>query len=153
MFGEAAPSLIPQLARLLRTALETELAELGLTTQQGAVLMRVALGENTQIQLAQLVGTDTAGMSRLVDRLVAKGLVTREANPDDRRSSVVVPTEAGRALLPRVMPLYGKVGGQLLDGFTEEEKDRAADLLLRMRENLRALGPTKAERPPLAGSL
>ncbi|MFI6319690.1 MarR family winged helix-turn-helix transcriptional regulator [Nonomuraea sp. NPDC050556] len=140
MFGEAAPSLIPQLARLLRTALEAELDELGLTTQQGAVLMRVALGENTQIQLAQLVGTDTAGMSRLVDRLVAKGLVTREANPDDRRSSVVVPTEAGKALLPWVMPLYGKVGARLLDGFTEEEKDQATALLLRMRENLRAPG-------------
>lgn len=136
-FGEGVPSLIPQIARELRTALEAELAALGLTTQQGAVLMRVALGENIQNQLAQLVGTDTAGMSRLVDRLEAKGLVTRERHPDDRRSTVVAVTEAGRELLPQVMPTFGRVGTRLLDGFSEEEKAQATALLIRMRDNLR----------------
>lgn len=136
-FGEGVPSLIPQIARELRTALEAELAALGLTTQQGAVLMRVALGENIQNQLAQLVGTDTAGMSRLVDRLEAKGLVTRERHPDDRRSTVVAVTEAGKELLPQVMPTFGRVGTRLLDGFSEEEKAQATALLIRMRDNLR----------------
>ncbi len=130
------PSLIPQIAKELRTALESELAPLGLTTQQGAVLMRAALGERSPRQLAQLVGTDTAGMTRLIDRLVAKGLLARSAHPQDRRAVVVEPTEEGRALLPSVFPVFGRVGGRLLDGFSEEETAQATALLRRMLDNL-----------------
>ncbi|WP_084961521.1 MarR family winged helix-turn-helix transcriptional regulator [Thermoactinospora rubra] len=136
MLGEGVPSLIPKLARELRALLDAELAPLGLTTQQGAVLMRAALGENKPNQLAALVGTDTAGMTRLVDRLEAKGLVARVPNPADRRSVVIEPTEAGKALLPRVMPAFGKVGGRLLAGFSEEDRATATELLTRMLRNL-----------------
>jgi DNA-binding MarR family transcriptional regulator len=134
--GEGVPSLIPQIAKELRTALEAELSPLGITAQQGAVLMRAALGERSPRQLAYLVGTDTAGMTRLIDRLVAKGLLVRSAHPEDRRAVVVEPTEQGRALLPSVFPVFGRVGGQLLAGFSEEEQAQATALLARMLANL-----------------
>ncbi|WP_308164742.1 MarR family winged helix-turn-helix transcriptional regulator [Nonomuraea sediminis] len=142
--GEGVPSLIPQLARELRAALEAELASLGITTQQGAVLMRAALGERAPAQLASLVGTDTAGMTRLLDRLEAKGLVTRGRHPEDRRAVVIEVTEEGRALLPRVFPIYGGVANRLLDGFTDEEQAQATDLLKRMLTNLTGPGYVKA---------
>lgn len=37
--------------------------------------------------------------SKLVDRLERDGLVTRTANPDDRRSSLIILTDAGKATL------------------------------------------------------
>jgi DNA-binding MarR family transcriptional regulator len=44
------------------------------------------------------------GASKVVDRLVAAGLVVRATNPEDRRSAVLSVTPAGRALLVRVKP-------------------------------------------------
>jgi MarR family transcriptional regulator, 2-MHQ and catechol-resistance regulon repressor len=44
-------------------------------------------------------------ISTAVDRLLAKGLVTREENPDDRRIRLVALTESGKAL---ILPIYRK---------------------------------------------
>jgi len=44
-------------------------------------------------------------ISTAVDRLFAKGLVTREESPDDRRIRVVALTESGKAL---ILPIYRK---------------------------------------------
>ena len=45
-------------------------------------------------------------VSRVVDQLAAAGLVTREANPDDRRSAYAAITEAGRKRLRAAAPTY-----------------------------------------------
>ncbi|WP_229068297.1 MarR family transcriptional regulator [Actinoplanes sp. DH11] len=44
--------------------------------------------------------------SRVVDALAAVGLVTRESNPDDRRSAYATITDAGRARLREAAPVY-----------------------------------------------
>ena len=44
-------------------------------------------------------------ISTAVDRLLGKGLVTREENPDDRRIRLVALTESGKAL---ILPIYRK---------------------------------------------
>jgi DNA-binding MarR family transcriptional regulator len=46
------------------------------------------------------------GASKIVDRLERAGSVVRRPNPDDRRSSLVDLTPAGRAELARVTPFY-----------------------------------------------
>ena len=45
-------------------------------------------------------------VSRVVDDLVAAGLVARAANPDDRRSAYAVITDAGRRRLRAAAPTY-----------------------------------------------
>jgi DNA-binding MarR family transcriptional regulator len=128
--------LIPCLARDLRAALDAELAPLGIIMPQGALILRIAQGEDSPGQLAGLLGTDTAGMTRLVDRLVAKGLVRRAPRPGDRRAVVVELTEAGRDLHPLVEPAFARVTARLTEGFSPVEVRAAADLLRRMIDNL-----------------
>lgn len=45
-------------------------------------------------------------VSRVVTELVAAGLLAREANPDDKRSSYAVITPAGRQRLRQAAPVY-----------------------------------------------
>jgi hypothetical protein len=66
-------SLIHRVSRELRTALEAQLAPFGVTAQQAGLLLRSARQEISPNQLAPLLGTDTAGMTRLLDRLEDKG--------------------------------------------------------------------------------
>ncbi|MDO5500288.1 MAG: MarR family transcriptional regulator, partial [Propionibacteriaceae bacterium] len=49
--------------------------------------------------LAAQVGLSTSGATTLVERLLARGWVNRETDPDDRRSLLVRLTTSGRDLL------------------------------------------------------
>ena len=56
--------------------------------------------------LGEIVVLSRTRVSRVVDELEAEGYVTRQANPDDRRSSFAVLTDAGRKALRRAAPVY-----------------------------------------------
>ena len=131
-------SLLHQVAREITTKLDRRFASFGVTTQQAALLLSAASGGSSPRQLMSVVGTDTAGMTKLLDRLEAKGLVQRCPNPDDRRSVLVEPTERGLTLVPQVAPVFGEVTSQLFEGFSDEEIASFTSSLRRMRENLQS---------------
>jgi DNA-binding MarR family transcriptional regulator len=56
--------------------------------------------------LAQEMGITVGATSKAVDRLEAAGRCRRTANPDDRRSSLVTLTPAGRRLLTGATPTF-----------------------------------------------
>ena len=133
-------SLLNKVARELGTVLDRRLARFDITAQQAALLLWSARQETSPSQLITLLGTDTAGMTRLLDRVEHKGLIRRRKHPDDRRSIVIELTEEGRALVPRLSPIFGRVSGQLLAGFSAEEVQQVTAMLQRMLENLRGAG-------------
>jgi DNA-binding MarR family transcriptional regulator len=84
--------------------LAAELRPLGVTPSQGEVL-RVLRdhGPLTLSALGGLLVCETGNSpSRLVDRLVAQGLVQRDTDPDDRRYLALSLTPEGKALSMRV---------------------------------------------------
>jgi len=134
-------ALLHRTARELNTALERSLAPLDVTAQQAALLLRLR-SETSPSRLAAALGTDTAGMTRLLDRLEDKGLIRRAGRGADRRSVRVELTGAGAALAPRLAPVFGQVIGRLFDGFAPRELQRLSAMLGRMHDNLTsASGP------------
>lgn len=89
-------------------ALEREMREeqgLSLTWYDVLVHLSEAPGERLPHNvLAESVVLSRSGITRLVDRMVAAGLVRREPSPDDRRVSQVVMTEEGRGVLHQAVP-------------------------------------------------
>jgi DNA-binding MarR family transcriptional regulator len=59
-------------------------------------------------ELAEAVLLSRSGLTRLVDRLEAAGLLRREPDPTDRRGAFAVLTEAGYAALRRTWPRYAR---------------------------------------------
>jgi len=129
-------SLLHQVGRDLGTALERQFAPLDVTAQQAALLLHASGGSRSPSQLMAVLGTDTAGMTKLLDRLEGKGLLVRQRHPDDRRAVVIELTERGKGLIPRIPPVFGRVTRQLLAGFTAEEIARLTAMLQRMLDNL-----------------
>ena len=86
--------------------------------------------------------TSGAVTARL-DRLVAKGLVTRETDPDNRRSVLVTLTARGRRLVDRVVEEHVANEEALLEGLSGRERDQLAGLLRRL---LLSLGDTGTGR-------
>jgi DNA-binding MarR family transcriptional regulator len=133
-------ALVFHLGRELRLALDRRLTSHGLTSQQaGLLLLSRLLREPNPIKMAARLGTDTAGMTRLVDRLEAKGLVFRKLDPADRRSIVIALGPKGRELLPRLVPAFRRVERGLLDGFDEREVRQLNHMLRRLLANARQM--------------
>lgn len=61
-----------------------------------------------QIELAERVLLSTSGLSRLVDRIEAAGLIRRVQCPGDRRSMHVELTDEGTEMLERMWPVYAR---------------------------------------------
>jgi DNA-binding MarR family transcriptional regulator len=122
----------------LRIALDRDLARFGLRAQQAAVLLRCCRrpGANPS-RLAAAVGTDTAGVTGLIDQLEKKGLVIRRPDPADRRAIIVEPTKAGRGLAPRLREVFQALNETLLEGFSPQETARLEAMLQRLLANAR----------------
>lgn len=72
------------------------MAPLDLTPTQFNALVRVVeLGAVGQNQLGRLTAMDPATVQGVVRRLEERGLVQRRPDPDDRRATVLRPTQAG----------------------------------------------------------
>lgn len=74
-------------------------------------------------QLAGMLRLTTAGITKLVDRLVGAGRAERRPNPIDRRGVVIVPTDTARADLAQA---YGHIHGPVIDVIDALTDDEAA---------------------------
>lgn len=78
-------------------ALARDLADLDLTSSETNVLAVLADGHPRAVgMLAAATATRSTTLTNVLDRLVVRGLVVREVDPEDRRSFVVELTDSGR---------------------------------------------------------
>ena len=84
----------------------------------------------------------SGAITNRVDRLLARDLVTREIDPDNRRSVLISLTDRGRELVDEVVVSHLDRGIGLLSPLTGAEQDKLAALL---RKLLIGLGDVPAE--------
>lgn len=83
--------------------------EHGLSLTQYEVLLLLARSDDGSVRMSDLADgalLSLSGLSRLVDRLVAMGLVERAQCPSDRRSSLACLTTAGRKRFREARPTH-----------------------------------------------
>jgi DNA-binding MarR family transcriptional regulator len=78
-------------------------------------------------------------MTRLIDRLEAKGVVVRKVGIGDRRLISIELTATGLAIAKKAAPTFETVNRQLLDGFTDREVEQLTGMLRRLSDNARRL--------------
>jgi len=98
-FVELAMALYEFIERL-RGEQEEAAALVRLTPAQATVLTWLTAPMSMR-SLAQRMHCDPSNITGIVDRLEAKGLVERSADPKDRRVTRVAPTRSGREALAR----------------------------------------------------
>jgi DNA-binding MarR family transcriptional regulator len=136
--------LVIRVARELRTFVDRQVAPLGLTMQQAELLVWTYRQRGTSAtDLTDLLLTDDAGVSRLIGRLAAKGLITRRVGVDDRRARSLQLTPPGRALAKRLLRFAGRGNELFLAGLSPRESAELRRLLLHISGNLRTLAPAK----------
>lgn len=118
---------------------ETNIAESGLCLTDFAVLEALLNGGPQRVSvIADKVMLTSGSMTTAVDRLAAKGFVSRSADASDARARVIELTDAGREL---ITPAFGKHSDYLdgvFDGLTGDERASLLSLLLKLRAQTRS---------------
>ena len=125
---------------LMRREVELRMAAHGLTDAQWKPLMLLRSGlATTAIELARRMDVDAGAITRLLDRLEAKGLLERVRSEADRRVVHLRLTAAGEAASAEVPYVLASVNNDFLKGFSEAEWKQLRKLLERMAANAQAL--------------
>jgi DNA-binding MarR family transcriptional regulator len=119
---------------VLEGRVESKLAEVGLSLAKLAALCQLsAAGESLPLgQLAERLACVKSNVTQLVDRLVADGLVNREADPNDRRSRLAILTDAGRKAYARGSAIQAESERELFGALTSDESATLQKLLAKL---------------------
>ena len=125
------------IVRQLRRDFDREVGALGITGSQWTLLAVVAANPgSTQRSISEKLEMTEAAAGRLIDRMVAEGLVERRPKPEDRRAHCIYPAEQALPVLAGLTELRARHEERLLDGLSEAERAEFARLLDHISGNL-----------------
>ena len=93
-------------------------------------------GPRSQTELAQAARVEQPTMAETIARLVRDGLVQRDPNPDDKRSTGISLTRLSRARFPKARAVLIESEREAMAGLSDDEKALLRDLLKRVLKNL-----------------
>jgi MarR family transcriptional regulator, organic hydroperoxide resistance regulator len=145
--AEPGPDLRLLFSELVR--LETELwnavegrlrADFGVTLPVFEFLQVISHTPACRVQdIAAELSITVGGTSKIIDRIEASGYCARSANPNDRRSSIITLTPAGKKLLPRLATAVDdELRGRLGPGVPDRSLIQLTKTLTRLRAAVRA---------------
>ncbi len=120
------------LTRRWRQLLDSEFQSAGLTDASWRPLLHLhLLGDGVrQKDLAASVGIEGPSLVRLIDNLVAKGLVRRSEDATDRRAKRLWLTTEGLAAVDRIRETVTTLENELLSSFSDSEIARFGQFVM-----------------------
>jgi DNA-binding MarR family transcriptional regulator len=116
--------LLPQMEALFE--------EQELTFSQWTTLVALHSGITTAGDLAHNICHDAGSLTRLIDEMVRRGLVTRSRSESDRRVVTLALTARGEDLVEALAPRMMSFWNRLLSDFSHAEVDTLINLLTRL---------------------
>lgn len=86
-------------------------------------------------EIARMIGMTRGAVSKLVDRLIAKGLAHRENVADDRRYQRLTLTPEGKRLVPELEKIADQNDLETFSALTPQERDSLRVLLMKLANN------------------
>ncbi len=115
---------------------EFDRAGLGITVDQWVLLKIIEENESlSQSELAEKSLRDPASITRTLDILQRKNLVSREPIPENRRQYDVQLTEEGTEFVKANMNMVEAHRARSIEGFSEEELTTLKSFLQRIQQN------------------
>lgn len=134
---EALSFRFDEIVRLLSRRIDAALADYGLSRTQWRLLAYVLRHEGiTQSELARVLELERASIGSTVDIMERKGLVTRVANPDDRRVWRIAATERAHELLPGLREIIDDMLARTFAGISAADVAQMSAVLNRIVSNL-----------------
>jgi MarR family transcriptional regulator for hemolysin len=135
--------LIAQLvesSRILRNYIELRAKSRGTTRAQWIVLFRLRQQEGlSQVDLADVLELQPISLVRLLDRLVAHGLLERRQDPKDRRANRLFLTASARQLVDDLDSLRDAIATDVLQDIKTDAIEISLQTLRDVKERIKGL--------------
>ena len=138
--SEFMPYLINRVgAALVERFTQDALSGTQLTIGTWRLLLAMSNHDGTrQVDLAELTSIEVSTVSRLVTRLVQRGLASRARSARSNREVVVSLTPKGKALVAGLVPIAAGLEQAATRGVSRKELTAVKSVLRRMHRNLTA---------------
>ncbi|MEW6768300.1 MAG: MarR family transcriptional regulator [Pseudomonadota bacterium] len=137
-----------RIARGLARIGDIRLHDLGFATAQLPVLTALKDGERmSQSNLARWAKVEQPTMAQMLARMERDGIIRREPDPADRRSSFVSLTKQARARLPAGRAVLRQGNVEMTKGLSASEVDTLVGLLRRVLANVEAMEAAEQAEP------
>ena len=135
--NESLGYLIGLTNRHMKRELDNKLKEFNITTSQFACLKLLSEEEKSlsQVEIASKLRSDKVTAGAVIDKLIAKGLVSRERNIKDKRAYVIEITDDGLSVVKNTVEAAASVNRKALKGLSDEEVDSIVFLLNKINKN------------------
>lgn len=115
---------------LIVTEMDAAMKKLDISGQQMGIMLTLKEKlASTPFELSKMLGIDTGLMTRMLDKLEAKGLVVRARDEQDRRVVNLSLTKAGTAVAEQIPAIAPDVLNARLKSFTKAELNELRRLL------------------------
>ncbi|UPG90012.1 MarR family transcriptional regulator [Luteibacter aegosomaticola] len=129
--------LISLAARGFARLSEARLKPLGFGVGHVPILVALRDGKaSTQRDLARFAKVEQPPMAQMLARMERDGLIERNPDPADGRSSLVTLTSTAKRRLPKATTTLFQGNRDALDGFSDEEATQFIGMLKRVIANL-----------------
>lgn len=133
---ESVGYLMRRILNSMAHGIDSQLAQSDLTSAQWLPMLRLHQGHaSTVAELARTCDLDAGAMTRLLDRLEAKGLCKRIRSDSDRRVVNIALTPAGESVAQGIPEVLCAVLNQHMRGLSLEEFSMLKNLLRRVLDN------------------
>ena len=109
----------------------------GLSQAEYDVLLTVTRGPDMTARLRDVTSNmliSQPSVSRLVDRMAARGLISKCADPEDGRGALVRATDQGAAAFRKIASLHGRAIAERMSLLSDEELAQLRDLTAKLRK-------------------
>jgi DNA-binding MarR family transcriptional regulator len=130
--------ILHDVARTLRTKFDQKArATHAMTRAQWVILSRLERQPGmSQNEMAAVCEVEPITVARLIDRLEARGLVERRADPTDRRIKRLHLLPAAKPILETINDARESMNARITAGLDEKTRNTLIDALLVLKENL-----------------
>jgi len=146
--GDFLPYLTNRVGMIVAEQFGTDaLAEHGLSIAMWRVMAVLASrGSQRQIDLADLTSIEVSTLSRLVSRLIRKGLVTRTRSANSNREVAVKLSPKGQSLVNHLIPIALDFEAAAIAGLSAKDIAVLKHCLRRMYGNMKNRAAAKEKR-------
>jgi DNA-binding MarR family transcriptional regulator len=136
--GSSLGLLFRQVRDAMWARMADELAQSGheLSFSQYITIKKLAMGTSNATDLARAAELNPGAMTRLIDKLIDRGLVERHADPDDRRVVRIRLSAQGEAIWRDIDQCGNRVRERAMSGMDDAQRQQFIRLLEQVRDNL-----------------
>lgn len=118
---------------ILQNRVEAYFAPFGLTAVQFNVLMLVAYQNEgkglKQVEISQRLIASVSNVTKLVEKSVQAGLLSRRTNPQSRRENIICITPKGQKVIDQVWPGYDALVRTLTEKIPPQHRQQTEKIL------------------------